>query len=70
MLQDQECLWEFSKEDYQNIPSFQPVKQSYETRVEKCFGLGENLSFPLQDVVIENMDPSMFIINGLPYYEH
>lgn len=67
MLTNEECLWEFNEEDYKNISSLQPVKQTPTDSVDRCFNLGEDIVFPIQEVIAENFEPTVFVINGLPY---
>lgn len=68
MLQDQQCLWE-SEDDFKNVLNFQPVLTPVEHVAETCFDLGTPLVFPIQEVIAENIEPSVFVIHGLPTHD-
>lgn len=64
-MQHEDCFLDFTEEDYEEMVNFSPIIQKPDMTA-LCFPLGTPIDFPIQEIVAENINPTNFIIRGLP----
>lgn len=64
-MQNENCGLDFTAEDYEELVNFNTTITQPEN-ITLCYPLGTPIDFPIQELVIDNITPTNFVIRGLP----